>query len=96
MPERKVKVTLPGKGEVEGTEVQLNESVEKWTELKLDDGAVLRVKPVVMSVIRIDGQYDQQGNPVYAVQGTQAMVVVSAPDHLRKPSAKPAQDSRVQ
>jgi len=79
---------------VEGTEVPLIESVERWTELKLEDGSVLRVKPVVMSIVRIDGEYDPQGNPMYAVQGGQAMVVGSAPDHLRRPVA--TKDPKVQ
>lgn len=87
VPEKKVKVPIPGKGMVEGTEVPLIESVERWTELKLEDGSVLRVKPVVMSVIRIDGEYDPQGNPVYAIQGGQTMVLGSAPDRLRQSAA---------
>jgi len=86
--ERKVKLPVPGMGEVEGTEVQLTESVERWTELKLEDGTVLRVKPVVMSVIRLDGHFDPQGNPMYAIQGGQTMVVGSVPDHLRRGAVK--------
>jgi hypothetical protein len=85
LPERKVKMTVPGLGSVEGTEVGLIESVERWTELRLDDGSVLRVKPVVMSVARIDGRYDPQGNPMYLIQASQTMTVASAPDHLRQP-----------
>ena len=88
MAERKVKIPIPGKGMVDGSEVQLLESVERWTELKLEDGTVLRVKPIVTSVVRIDGQYDLQGNPMYAIQGGHAMVVGSAPDHLRQQSTQ--------
>lgn len=75
-------------GNVEGTEVPLTESVERWTELKLEDGSVLRVKPTILSIIRLDGRYDPQGNPMYAIQGGQTMVVGSAPDHLRQPATK--------
>jgi hypothetical protein len=73
---------------VDGNEVPILESVERWTELKLEDGSILRVKPLVMSVIRIDGQFDPQGNPLYAIQGTQAMVIASVPDHLRQVAPK--------
>jgi hypothetical protein len=83
--ERKVKVNLPNVGQVDATEVGLIESVERWTELKLEDGSVLRVKPVIMTVLRIEGHYDNQGNPMYGIQGGQAMAVASAPEHLRKP-----------
>jgi len=93
VPERKVKLTIPGLGPVEGTEVTLTESVERWTELRLEDGAVLRVKPFVTSVTRIEGRYDAQGNPLYAIQGGQTMVVASVPDHLRQGGMK---DQKVQ
>jgi hypothetical protein len=83
MADRKVRVTLPNIGTVEGSEVQVVESTERWTDVKLDDGTSVRIKPVVMSVIRVDGRYDPQGNPMYAVQAGQAMSV-SAPEHLRK------------
>lgn len=84
MTERKVKVTLPNLGAVDATPVQVVESTERWSDVKLDDGTTLRIKPVVMAVSRIDGHYDQEGNPMYAVQAGQAMTA-NAPDHLRKP-----------
>lgn len=84
MPERKVKINVPGMGTVEGTQVELTESVERWTELKLADGSVLRVKPTILSITRLDGRYDPQGNPLYALQGAQTMMVSFAPDHLRQ------------
>ncbi len=83
MPERKVKVNVPGLGLVDGTEVQILESLDRWTEVKLDDGTTLRVKPIVVSVARIDGRYDQNGNPMYALQASQAMTA-NSPDHLRQ------------
>jgi hypothetical protein len=84
---RRIKFPVAGGGVIEGTEVQLTESIERWTELKLEDGTVLRVKPVVTTVIRLD-QYDPQGNPMYAVQGGQTMVLGSVPDHLRQSANK--------
>ncbi len=83
MPERRVKVTLPGIGLVEGSEVEVLESTERWSDVKLADGTTLRIKPVVVSVTRVDGRYDPQGNPLYAIQATQAMSA-NAPDHLRQ------------
>jgi hypothetical protein len=79
------KMNIPGLGMVEGTEVTLIESIERWTELKLDDGSVLRIKPVVISILRIDGRYDPQGNPMYVLQAGQTMALASVPEHLRKP-----------
>jgi hypothetical protein len=36
--------------------------------------------------MRAEGKYDPEGNPVYGVRGTTAMVVVSVPEKLRKPA----------
>ena len=83
MPGRKVKLNLPNVGLVEGTEVEVLESVDRWSEIKLDDGTVLRIKPVTMSVARIDGHYDAVGNPMYVVQAQQVMSV-TAPEKLRQ------------
>lgn len=88
MPEKKTKITLPN-GVFDGNEVAISESTERWSDIKLEDGTVLRLKPSVFSAIRIDGQYDQDGNPMYAVKSTNAMVIVSAPDHLRKGAPGP-------
>jgi hypothetical protein len=83
MAGRKVKLNLPNIGLVEGTEVQVIESVDRWSDITLEDGTVLRIKPVPVSVARIEGHYDTVGNPMYAVQAQQVMSV-SAPDHLRQ------------
>jgi hypothetical protein len=88
MAERK-KVNVPGFGIVEGTDVPLIESVERRTELRLEDGSILRIKPVVMSILRIDGQYDAQGDPMYAINAGQTMTVAHAPEHLRRPGQDP-------
>ncbi|HKT11680.1 MAG TPA: hypothetical protein VJW77_07625 [Terriglobia bacterium] len=92
-PQQKVKVNIPNVGQLEGTKVTIEESTERWSEIKLDDGSVLRVKPAIVSVIRIDGQYDPEGNPLYAIQGGHVMAVQSAPDHLKKDATK---DKKVQ
>jgi hypothetical protein len=90
MSEKKVKVPFPdptkpgGVTMIEGNEVPITESTERWTELHLEDGAIIRVKPNVLSAIRVDDQYDQDGNPMYALKGSQTMTIVSVPEHMRK------------
>lgn len=85
MPEQNIKVDLPNIGSVDGVQVSVDESVERWSELKLADGSVLRLKPQVIRVIRANGRFDPEGNPLYAVQGGQIMIVVSVPPHLKQP-----------
>lgn len=69
----------------DGFEVGIKESTERWTEVTLEDGSVLKLKPSVLSAVRIEGEYDPEGNPMYAVRAGQVMIIVSAPDGLRKP-----------
>ena len=80
--DRKRKLNIGGR-EVEVTEVGFRSSGENWNEYITDDGTVLRVKLVVTDIYRLDGQYDQHGNPVHFVQSTNVLSV-SAPDDKRK------------
>jgi len=85
MAERKVTVAVPPTGETkEGVEVQIEESTERWSEFKFEDGTVLRAKIAIMSAVRVAGEYDPLGNPMYITNMTPMFTIVSAPDHLRK------------
>lgn len=85
MPETKRKINLPH-GTFDGIDVPIKESTERWSEITLADGTILRIKPNVIWVTRIDGQYDPEGNPFYALNSGQTMTVVNVAAHLRKPS----------
>jgi hypothetical protein len=80
MAERKVKVKFEGK-DMDVWDVPIEESIERWTELRLEDGAVLRVKVVVSNVFRLLDK-DEQGNPRYAINSTNAVVLGSPPKKL--------------
>jgi len=83
--ERPVKFKNPIDGkETDGMEVPVIESTERWTDIKLEDGTVLRIKPSVMSAVRLNGQFDPEGNPMYAIRAANAMMVAETPDHLKK------------
>ena len=90
--ERKIKISLkPGAPPVDGFEVPIQESSERWTELTLEDGTVLRIKPMIVGVVRLN-QWDAENNPIYALRGGQnIMTVVFVPDRLKKPSGIPSQ-----
>lgn len=64
--------------------VDVIESTERFSELRLEDGTTLRIKPNVMKVARLVGQWDSDGNPIYVV-GSRSLVLVSeAPAGLKK------------
>jgi len=84
---------MPPSGKlVDASEVPIKESCERWTELTLEDGAIIRVKPTIIGAVRVEGQYDPDGNPFYALKGgPNAMVIVQAPEHLKKPAGAGSQ-----
>ena len=88
MTEKKVKFPFPPPSGplVDGSEVPVTETTERWTDVLLEDGTKLRLKPTVLSVIRVDGQFDPDGNPMYMLKSSQVMVA-DAPPHLRKGAA---------
>jgi hypothetical protein len=93
VPEKRVKIPqpmVPG-ATVEGWEVPVVQSTDRWSEVTLEDGTVIRVKPNVISAIRIDGMFDQDGNPGYALKASQTMMVASSPEHLHKGAQKKVQ-----
>jgi hypothetical protein len=69
---------------VEGVEVPVEESTEKWSEYRLEDGTVLRAKLTIISAVRVEGQYDPQGNPVYTLNMTPTMAIIESPQHLKQ------------
>ena len=84
MPERKVTVTTPDGKKAEGLEVPVTESVERWCDLTLEDGTILKIKPVVESTVRLIDQFDPDGNPIYLIRSGFATVIASIPDGLKK------------
>ena len=81
--ERKRTVKLPDGRDVDVTEIGYRTSGEYWNEYLADDGTVIRVKLIATEVLRLDGQFDQEGNPVYIVKTTN-VTNVSAPENLRR------------
>jgi len=78
---RKKTVRL-GNQEFEGEVVPFRGDVEHWNEYLLDDGSVVRMKIVAVEMVRVDGQYDAEGNPLYMINSTN-VTHVSSPDELK-------------
>lgn len=66
---RKRKININGQ-DVDATSVPFRAGMEHWNEYLLDDQSVVRVKLVVTEIVRLEGKYDEQGNPVYVVYST--------------------------
>lgn len=65
-------------------EVDVVEAKEAWSEYRLADGTLLRVKPVMIAVTRVADAQDAGGEPVYNMRSTLVTDVRGAktPPHL--------------
>jgi len=79
----KVKIKLGDGREVEATPVEINQASEYWNQYLLEDGTMIKIKLVATKIVRVDNEYDPEGNPVYFAQSTN-ILAVNAPDNLRK------------
>jgi len=52
------------------TDVEVLEAKEAWSEYRLADGTVLRVKPIMIAVSRVDDAEAGNGEPVYNMKST--------------------------
>ena len=84
MAERKITVTTPDGKQAEAYEVSVDESLDRWCDLTLEDGTVLKIKPVVESAVRLVDQFDPEGNPIYLIRSGFATIISSVPDRLMK------------
>ncbi len=75
MAERPMKIARPDGAQVDVHEVPIESATERWTEIVLEDGSVLRVKMNVGVVYRVDGEYDPEGNPSYVIKGSPGVIV---------------------
>ena len=78
------KINFQGR-EVDATEIEFHTRKEDWNEYQLTDGTVIKMKLVVSEVYRIDGSYDNEGNPVYQIKSTN-LPTIKAPDALKRKS----------
>lgn len=73
----------PGIPPKDGVVTEVVRSAEHWNEYTLEDGTALRLKPVITEVLRIENEFDSDGNPVYIVRSTNVLSV-DASEKVRK------------
>ena len=78
-----VKIVSPvSQRQVEAEQIDFEARAEPWATYELADGTVLKVRTILTNVMRIEGEYDQSGNPIYVVS-SQNVIQASAPKKLR-------------
>ena len=78
----KVQVPFQGKN-VSGETVDFDVEKEAWNVYLLSDGTKLKMRAIVSQVVRLENQYNAQGDPVYFVQ-SQNVLNAEVPDHLKQ------------
>lgn len=86
MGNRKVTVKLADGRVIEGLDIPIVESIERFSEFTLEDGTVLRAKPMIVSATRSDSERDQEGNPVYHCKNAVIITVKEIQDTLKTQS----------
>ena len=84
MSENKIRTQLPDGSYKDGVEVPIDESTERWSEIKLTDETIIRVKQTVVQVVRVDGVFDPEGNPMYIVKSAPTIAIASVNPRLKK------------
>src|SRR5947199_179917 len=80
---RLVMIFSPGtQSQVEAEQVDFEAKAEPWSSYELTDGTILKVRVILTGVLRIEGEYDQSGNPIYVVS-SQNVVHANAPKKIR-------------
>lgn len=80
-----MKVKGPDGTEREAKPIDVENSEENWSVYELSDGTKLRIKPVVVKVARVEGEYKPDGSPVYTIEA-QNVVGTESPDKLKETS----------
>jgi hypothetical protein len=79
-----VKVVSPiSHREVEAANIDFEAKSEPWVTYDLSDGTVLKIRTLVTGVMRLEGEHDPAGNPLYNVSTQVVIRVVSSPKELR-------------
>ncbi len=68
--------------QADAEQIEFEAKAEPWATYELADGTTLKVRVILTSVMRIEGEYDQSGNPIYVVS-SQNVVQANAPKKIR-------------
>lgn len=80
---RKKRIPTSDGGTVGALIMPFQTSLESFNEYLVEDGTVIQIKLVATEILKVEDQYDDQGNPVYVIS-SQNVTSVSVPEHLRK------------
>src|SRR5947199_10727162 len=84
-----VKIVSPiTQRQVDAEQIDFEAKAEPWTTHESADGTILRVRVILTGVMRIEGEYDQSGNPIYVVSSQTLIHANSSKKLLGTPTAR--------
>lgn len=63
--------------------VDIKEMNEQWSECTLKDGAIIRLKPVIIEIRKAKNQFAPNGDPIYLVKST-VITDIKVPENLKR------------
>ena len=84
MTERQVRVRDQEGNLVEGVVVSVVESIERFSEVRLEDGTMLKTKLSPVEAVRVNGQWDADGSPIYVLKTQNVVAVSESPSNLKR------------
>src|SRR5213593_4562855 len=74
-----VKIVSPiSQRQVEAVPIDFESKSEPWQTIEAEDGSTHKIRTIVTGISRLDGEFDQQGHPLYVVQSNTIIRVVKA------------------
>jgi hypothetical protein len=83
MVEQKRRVSYRGR-DVDATSLKFTVEEEPWIEYTVEDGSKLKLRVITTEVLRVEGEFDPEGNPAYVLKSGNILVVTSPPDLREK------------
>ncbi len=81
--EQKRRVSYRGR-DVDATSLKFTVEEEPWIEYTVEDGSKLKLRVITTEVLRVEGEFDPEGNPAYVLKSGNILVVTSPPDLREK------------
>lgn len=79
----KLKINFEGK-KVNAVEVDFDVKSEPWMEIKTKEGTVIKIRPTIVKVLRLEAYDPITGEPTYLVQSHNQLQTKDVPKDVRK------------
>jgi len=85
---------------VDAVPVDFSADAEPWEQFTLEDGTVIKLRATPQGIMRLEGEFDASGSPIYLVTAPVAMRIVKSklrgePTPQSAPSAQKGRDPAV-